>query len=75
MIQEHPERMIILGFVLVLVGFLIPFAMMLKFLESSFLLGFLSFGSSISGMFMGLAGASLYRMKNPPKDQFRPWDR
>lgn len=75
MIQEYPERLIILGFVLVLAGFLIPFAMMLKFLESSFLLGFLSFGFSIGGMFMGLAGASLYRMKNPPKDHYKPWER
>lgn len=75
MIQEQPERLIIIGFFLVLLGFLIPLAMVMKFLESSFFLGFLSFGSSIGGMFLGLAGASLYRMKHPPKDHVEPWER
>jgi membrane associated rhomboid family serine protease len=66
MTRLSPGRMIILAFVLVLLGFVVPFLMMIRFIESSFLLGFLSYGASVVGLFLGLIGAVWYtRMKRP----------
>jgi len=53
-------RIILLGFVLVVLGAVLPFLIVLQVLESTFLLNFLSFGMSVAGLFLGIIGASLY---------------
>jgi hypothetical protein len=59
-IVMHPLGMIGIGFILVLVGVLLPFLMVLQILQSTFLLNFLAYGSSIAGLFLGFLGASAY---------------
>jgi len=56
----RPPEIIALGFVLVLFGFLIPLLMVIKVIETSFLLSFLSHGASVAGLFLGLVGAVSY---------------
>jgi hypothetical protein len=45
---------------LVLFGFVAPFLMVMRVVESSFILNFLSYGASVVGLFLGLIGAALY---------------
>jgi hypothetical protein len=55
----HPRTIILVGFVLVLFGFLAPFLMVIKVIQASFVLGFVSYGASVAGLFLGTAGAAL----------------
>jgi hypothetical protein len=59
MLQASPRLMIGLGFLLVLAGCLIPFAMVLKMVEPSFFLCFFSFAASVGGLILGMCGAAL----------------
>lgn len=56
----HPREMIALGFVLVLFGVLAPLLMVIKVIETSFVLGFLSYGASVVGLLLGIIGAAMY---------------
>ncbi len=58
--QLTPFRMIILGFVLLVLGFVLPFLMLLKMLESTLLLNFLAYLSSLFGLVIGVIGLVLY---------------
>lgn len=60
MIRIHPWKIIAIGFVLVLFGFLAPFLMVIKVVEASFLLSFLSHGASVSGLLLGIIGVAMY---------------
>ncbi|MBM3190974.1 MAG: hypothetical protein FJZ90_19930 [Chloroflexi bacterium] len=53
-----PLAIIILGFVLVILGVIIPLLMVLKMLPVGFLLCFLAFASSVAGVLLGVIGAS-----------------
>jgi hypothetical protein len=53
-------RLIFIGFILVLFGFLGPLLMVVGILESSFALSFLSHGASVGGLFLGLLGTAMY---------------
>jgi hypothetical protein len=56
----HPREIIALGFVLVLFGLLAPLLMVIKVVEASFFLSFLSYGASVSGLILGIIGAAMY---------------
>lgn len=60
MIRAHPNRIVILGFFLVLLGFVVPFLMVLQIIQAGFLLSFLSYAASIAGLFLGIIGAASY---------------
>jgi hypothetical protein len=58
MIRFITRPFILIGFILVLLGFLLPLLMVIKVLESTFFLNFFSFIASIFGLFMGLMGTA-----------------
>jgi hypothetical protein len=60
MMRIHPKKIIAIGFVLVLFGFLAPFLMVIKVIEASYVLSFLSYGASVGGLLLGLVGAAWY---------------
>jgi len=60
MIRISSRTIIIIGAVLVFLGFFLPLLMVIKVLESTFLLNFLAFISSLIGLFFGLIGAAQY---------------
>ena len=60
MSRMHPRNIIFLGLGLVLLGFVLPFLMVLRIFEASFLLSFLSYGASVTGLLLGLIGAAWY---------------
>lgn len=63
-----PTRMIIIGFLLMVMGVILPFLMVIKVLESTFFLNFFSYTSSLLGMIIGFIGTAFYvhvnRIKN-----------
>ena len=60
-------KIIAIGFVLVLLGVILPFLMVLRTIQPSFLLGFLSFAASVVGLVLGLIGAALHVRGNREK--------
>ena len=56
----QPWKIIGIGFVLVVLGFVLPFLMVIQVLESSIILNFVSYVASVVGLFLGLIGAALY---------------
>ena len=52
--------MILIGIVLMLVGWVLPFLMVLQVLASSYALNFFSYIAQISGLFLGIIGAAMY---------------
>ncbi len=56
---SQPSMLILMGFFLVLIGFLLPFLMVLGVFQASFWLSFLSHAASISGLFLGTIGAAM----------------
>lgn len=57
-----PKGMIGIGFVLVLLGFLLPFLVVIKMIENSFFLSFLAYGAQVSGLILGVIGAANHTM-------------
>jgi hypothetical protein len=53
-----PWRLILIGFLLSLMGVILPFLMVMHILESTFFLNFLSYGCMMSGFFLGIIGAA-----------------
>ncbi|MFO3795713.1 MAG: hypothetical protein ACK8QZ_00250 [Anaerolineales bacterium] len=54
---------------LVVLGALLPFLMVLQVLPSTFFLAFLSYASSVAGLFLGMLGISIYiRIHRPPDE-------
>jgi hypothetical protein len=56
----QPNYLFIIGFVLVLIGFVLPFLMVLKVIEATFFLSFLSFITSTAGLFLGIIAVGFY---------------
>ena len=52
------RKLLFIGFILVVLGFLIPFLIVTRVLPSTFFLNFFSYGASIVGLFLGLIGVS-----------------
>jgi len=56
----HSWKIIAFGFILVLLGFLVPMLMIVQVLEASLFLSFASHAASVAGLFLGIIGASAY---------------
>jgi uncharacterized membrane protein len=55
-----PRAIIAIGFVLVLLGAVLPFLMVMRIIPPNFPLSFFSYAASVVGMFLGLIGAAWY---------------
>ena len=60
----HPWKLLVVGFVLLLLGVLLPLLMVLRVIPSTFFLNFLAYAASFSGMILGMIGAVLYGRLN-----------
>ena len=67
MILEHSKWLITIAILLLLFGCIMPFLMALHIVESTFLLNFLSFGASVLGLFLGVAGIAGTRIAQKNK--------
>jgi hypothetical protein len=60
MIDKDPRLIFVIGFVLVLLGAVIPWLMVLHVIKSTFALNFLAVGASVSGLILGVIGVAYY---------------
>jgi Trk-type K+ transport system membrane component len=60
MINLRPEQFILIGFFLVLLGFVLPLLMVVHVIQTTYVLSFVSSGAATAGLFMGIIGASRY---------------
>jgi hypothetical protein len=56
--MNHPRLLLSLGLILMLTGVILPFLMMIHVLTSTFFLNFFSWGTSVSGLFLGFIGVA-----------------
>lgn len=57
--MRSPRFFLGLGLFLMLLGVILPFLMVIKVLESTFLLNFVSWAGSVIGLALGMIGVSL----------------
>ena len=55
-----PRLILLIGFLLVVAGVVLPFMMVLQMIEATLFLSFLSYGASVAGLFLGVIGAAWY---------------
>lgn len=53
---NNPRNLIIIGAVLLVVGWIVPLLMVLQMITTTFLLGFVSYGATVVGLALGLIG-------------------
>ncbi len=54
------KRFMLIGFGLLVLGFVLPFLMLLQVIPSTLLLNFISYGASLVGLIIGFLGTVLY---------------
>ncbi len=54
------NRYVAVGFVLVLIGAVLPFLIVLRYLPSTFTLNFLAYGASTVGIFLAVIGVAMH---------------
>ena len=62
------NRLLWIGFALVLTGAVLPFLMVIGVLPSSLWLSFIAYATSMSGMFLGLLGAAMLARERRRRD-------
>jgi hypothetical protein len=55
-----PIGLMVIGFILLILGFGVPFLMVIQVLEPGFLLAFLSYMASVGGLVLGVIASALY---------------
>ncbi|WP_420643186.1 hypothetical protein [Candidatus Leptofilum sp.] len=54
------NRLIGVGFILVLIGAVVPFVIVIQLVESTFFLNFVAFAASVIGIFLGVIGTAMH---------------
>lgn len=65
---DRPERLIAIAVILLLFGCIAPFLMVIQVVQSTFVLNFLAYGSSVAGLFIGIIGIAQLRVRVKKKD-------
>jgi hypothetical protein len=68
---EHPTLLLVVAALLMILGVVLPLLMVMKVLESTFFLNFLSYGSSTLGLLLGVVSVAASRLKQKKKDDVR----
>ncbi len=56
----EPRNFLLIGFVLMLLGFILPFLMLMHTIPSTFLLNFVAYAASFVGLVLGFIGIAFY---------------
>ncbi len=68
MTNRRPILLIVIGFLLVLTGWVLPFLMLLKVIPSTFFLNFFAYTVGLAGLMLGIIGsAMIFRGRRRPK--------
>lgn len=62
--MQNPVRLIIIGFVFLLLGAALPFLIVIGLLTNTLALNFLAYSCTVAGVITGFVGIALYR--RPP---------
>jgi len=65
------NRLVVVGFILVLAGAVLPFLIVIRVLESTFLVNFIAFAASVIGVFLGVLASAMYIGKKRREDDWR----
>lgn len=60
----QPWKLILIGLLLSLMGVALPFLMVIRVIPSTFFLNFFSYVASLTGLLLGIIGASRYVQEN-----------
>jgi len=66
--RVNPKKILVIGSILVVFGFVGPLLMVLDILPSTYFLSFLSYGASVGGLLMGVIGVSFLVRINKKRD-------
>lgn len=69
MMLDRPERLLAIAIFLLLFGCIMPFLMVTQVVRSTYLLNFLSFFASLLGLFLGIIGIAMRRLKEKKKEE------
>ncbi len=58
--MRNPKTLMIVGTLLMVLGVILPLLMVIKMIESTFLLSFISYAASLAGMVMAFVGMFTY---------------
>lgn len=75
MLLGNPRKLIFIGFVLVVLGVVLPMLMVLDIIQTTFLVSLLAHGASVSGLFLGFIGTlMIVRLRKPKSldERFQP---
>ncbi|MFZ6030746.1 MAG: hypothetical protein ACOYYS_23820 [Chloroflexota bacterium] len=68
-----PGWLMFIGFILLVLGAVLPLLMVVQVLESTFLLNFIAYTASIAGLLLGMIGVATYfaprARKKDPRDR------
>lgn len=68
--RYNPLTLIIVGSVLVMIGWGLPFLTVLGVIEANFPLLFLSYAALLLGMMVGIVGALMYGRRRRDREEF-----
>lgn len=60
----NPRFLLIFGSILLLVGWAIPLLTLMRMIPSTFLMNFIGWGATVSGLFLGFFGGALWVKMN-----------
>ena len=60
MMSLKPLHIILIGIALMVTGWVLPFLMVLRILESTFALNFVTYTFQVTGFFLGIIGVSMH---------------
>ncbi len=63
------QQIILIGLVMVLFGFVMPWLMVLGIVESTILLGLFTYAVSTAGLLLGVIGAAMWSLDKKVKDE------
>ena len=69
MLNLSGKQLIFIGILLVTQGCLVPFAIVMGYFETSFLLAFLTYGGSVVGLALGIIGAAKLNLQRKQKEE------
>ena len=66
------NRFVVVGFVLGVIGAVVPFLFVLRYLPSTFTLNFLAYGTSTVGIFLAVIGVAMHvgKVRNEKRDEW-----
>lgn len=62
--MSSPRFLLVLGSILLLVGWIIPLLTLMRMIPSTFILNFIGWTASVSGLFLGFFGGAMWVKMN-----------